>query len=66
MVDAMLTQIHNASTDFTSLAAKVVTGLHVHPDQDCRFLAIRLSFNEYYKVTKPAAKSSTPAPASVA
>lgn len=62
LVEAMLVQIQNASGDFATLAAKIVTSLHVHPDQDCRSLSMRLAFNEFYKITRPQTKSSTPGP----
>jgi gamma-tubulin complex component 3 len=54
----MLHQIDRAGSDFYTLALTIVTGLHTHPDQDCRFLAVRLSFNDFYKPARAAASSS--------
>lgn len=66
LVNAILDQVHKAGVDFAAHALAIVTGLYTHPDQDCRFLAIRLSFNDYYKIqrremgTKTAQASSQP------
>ena len=65
-LNAMLDQVHKAGVDFSVHALAIVTGLYTHPDQDCRFLAVRLSFNDYYKIQRRevAAKTAPPVPAS--
>jgi hypothetical protein len=52
IVNAMLDQVHKAGVDFAAHALAIVIGLYTHPDQDCRFLAVRLSFNDYYKIQR--------------
>ena len=52
VVNAILDQVHKAGVDFAAHTLAIVTGLYTHPDQDCRFLAIRLSFNDYYKIQR--------------
>lgn len=37
---------------FTDKAQNIVHSLQTHSDLDCRFLAIRLSFSDFYKTKK--------------
>jgi len=40
------------STSFSERMQNIVQGLQSHPDLDCRFLGIRLSFSEFYRVKR--------------
>ncbi|KAI6151939.1 gamma-tubulin complex, component 3 [Pisolithus tinctorius] len=40
------------STTFSDLALSIVHTLQSHPDLDCRFLGIRLSFSDFYRAKK--------------
>lgn len=42
-------RLHEYGTLFKDKIQMMVQHLQVHPDLDCRFLAIRLSFSDYYK-----------------
>jgi hypothetical protein len=37
---------------FSDRAQMIVQALQVHPDLDCRFLGIRLSFSDFYRTKK--------------
>ncbi|KXN89628.1 hypothetical protein AN958_05495 [Leucoagaricus sp. SymC.cos] len=43
---------------FTECAQSIVAHLQVHPDLDCRFLGIRLSFSDYYKAKREGSSKS--------
>ncbi|KAG2013609.1 gamma-tubulin complex component 3 [Coprinopsis cinerea AmutBmut pab1-1] len=45
-------RLHQYGSAFTERVHTIVQHLQVHPDLDCRFLAIRLSFSDYYKKNK--------------
>ncbi|KAI6003973.1 gamma-tubulin complex, component 3 [Pisolithus albus] len=51
-----LSQIRNLvkeySATFSGLALSIVHALQSHPDLDCRFLGIRLSFSDFYRAKK--------------
>lgn len=51
-----LSQIRNLvkeySATFSDLALSIVHTLQSHPDLDCRFLGIRLSFSDFYRAKK--------------
>ncbi|KAF8845758.1 gamma-tubulin complex, component 3 [Paxillus ammoniavirescens] len=40
------------STSFSDTAQSIVHALQSHPDLDCRFLGIRLSFSDFYRTKK--------------
>ncbi|KAF9221950.1 gamma-tubulin complex, component 3 [Gyrodon lividus] len=40
------------STSFSDIAQSIVHALQSHPDLDCRFLGIRLSFSDFYRTKK--------------
>jgi gamma-tubulin complex component 3 len=48
----ILRRVREYSTSFSDRAQSIVHSLQTHPDLDCRFLAIRLSFSDYYKSRK--------------
>lgn len=45
-------RIKEYATAFSEHAQTIVHGLQTHPDLDCRFLAIRLSFSDFYRSKK--------------
>ena len=45
----LISRLHEYGTLFREKIQTMVQHLQVHPDLDCRFLAIRLSFSDYYK-----------------
>ncbi|KAK2466247.1 hypothetical protein APHAL10511_001889 [Amanita phalloides] len=49
---SILQQLKEYGTLFTEKIQAIVVHLQAHPDLDCRFLGIRLSFSDYYKVRK--------------
>ncbi|KAJ3565736.1 hypothetical protein NP233_g7448 [Leucocoprinus birnbaumii] len=54
----ILTRLKEYQTSFTERAQLIVAHLQVHPDLDCRFLGIRLSFSDFYRPKRePASKS---------
>ncbi|KZT72474.1 gamma-tubulin complex, component 3 [Daedalea quercina L-15889] len=56
-VDDILTRVREYSTSFSERAQTIVQALSSHADLDCRFLAIRLSFSDFYKTRKESQKS---------
>jgi gamma-tubulin complex component 3 len=50
-------RIKEYGTSFSEQAQTIVHGLQSHPDLDCRFLGIRLSFSDFYKTKKEQQKS---------
>jgi len=48
----VLRRVREYSTSFSERAQSIVHSLQTHPDLDCRFLAVRLSFSDYYKSRK--------------
>ncbi|GBE79620.1 gamma-tubulin complex DGRIP91/SPC98 component [Sparassis latifolia] len=51
-VREILNRIREYGTSFSERAQSIVQALQVHPDLDCRFLGIRLSFSDFYKSKK--------------
>ncbi|KAJ2936923.1 hypothetical protein H1R20_g166, partial [Candolleomyces eurysporus] len=45
----LISRLQEYGTSFKEKVQTLVQHLQVHPDLDCRFLAIRLSFSDYYK-----------------
>jgi len=45
----VLRQVREYSASFSERAQSIVHSLQTHPDLDCRFLAVRLSFSDYYR-----------------
>ncbi|CAK5275539.1 unnamed protein product [Mycena citricolor] len=45
----MVNQVKEYSTSFSERVHTIVHQLQSHPDLDCRFLGIRLSFSEFYR-----------------
>jgi gamma-tubulin complex component 3 len=45
-------KIKEYGTSFSDKAQSIVQGLQTHPDLDCRFLGIRLSFSDFYRIKK--------------
>ncbi|KAF5363247.1 hypothetical protein D9756_000424 [Leucocoprinus leucothites] len=54
----ILTRLKEYQTLFTERAQSIVAHLQVHPDLDCRFLGIRLSFSDYYRPKREANSKS--------
>ncbi|KAH7105471.1 gamma-tubulin complex, DGRIP91/SPC98 component [Auriculariales sp. MPI-PUGE-AT-0066] len=54
-------RIKQYTASFSEHAQALVHGLQTHPDLDCRFLAARLSFNEFYRTRKEKEKDRAPA-----
>lgn len=48
----ILGRLKEYQTAFTERAQSIIAHLQVHPDLDCRFLGIRLSFSDYYKARR--------------
>ncbi|KAF8621665.1 hypothetical protein AX15_007679 [Amanita polypyramis BW_CC] len=48
----ILYRLKEYGTLFTEKLQSIVVQLQAHPDLDCRFLGIRLSFSDFYKVRK--------------
>lgn len=44
--------VKNYAQRFSDRTLHLVQQLQVHSDLDCRFLAVRLSFSEYYRSKK--------------
>lgn len=47
-------RIKEYSATYSERVQVIVHSLQSHPDLDCRFLAIRLSFSDFYKTKKDA------------
>jgi gamma-tubulin complex component 3 len=45
-------KIKEYASSFSEKAQTIVQGLQTHPDLDCRFLGIRLSFSDFYRNKK--------------
>jgi gamma-tubulin complex component 3 len=48
----ILARLKEYGAQFTEKAQIIVMQLQGHPDLDCRFLSIRLSFSDFYKTRK--------------
>ncbi|TFK43488.1 gamma-tubulin complex DGRIP91/SPC98 component [Crucibulum laeve] len=48
----LLNRVKEYGTSFSDRAQVIVQHLTVHPDLDCRFLGIRLSFSDFYRTRK--------------
>lgn len=44
--------VREYGTSFSDSAQSIVHALQSHPDLDCRFLGIRLSFSDFYRTKK--------------
>lgn len=44
--------VRECSTSFNDSTQAIVHALQSHPDLDCRFLGIRLSFSDFYRTKK--------------
>ena len=49
-LDLTLQRLREYGTAFSERVATIVSALGNHPDQDCRFLAVKLSFGDFYRV----------------
>ena len=49
MLVGLLQRLKDYSSAFSDRAQTIVHQLQVHPDLDCRFLGIRLSFSDFYR-----------------
>jgi gamma-tubulin complex component 3 len=50
----LLTPVKDFGASFSERVQTIVQQLQVHPDLDCRFFGIRLSFSDFYKSKKDA------------
>ncbi|KAH9918192.1 gamma-tubulin complex DGRIP91/SPC98 component [Epithele typhae] len=48
----ILSRVKDYGSAFSERVQTIVQGLATHPDLDCRFLGIRLSFSDFYKTKK--------------
>ena len=48
----ILRRVKDYGASFSERVQAIVLGLASHPDLDCRFLGIRLSFSDFYKMRK--------------
>ena len=48
----ILSRIKDYGASFQERVQTIVQSLASHPDLDCRFLGIRLSFSDFYKAKK--------------
>lgn len=48
----ILQRTRDYQASFSEKAQALVLHLSVHPDGDCKYLGIRLSFSEFYKMRK--------------
>ncbi|KAH9482698.1 Gamma-tubulin complex component 3 [Psilocybe cubensis] len=48
----IINRIKDYGSGFSERVQTLVQQLQIHPDLDCRFLAIRLSFSDYYRLKK--------------
>ncbi|KAH9951715.1 gamma-tubulin complex DGRIP91/SPC98 component [Amylocystis lapponica] len=51
-VQEILTRVKDFGALFSERTQAIVQALQTHPDLDCRFLGIRLSFSDFYKTKK--------------
>jgi gamma-tubulin complex component 3 len=56
VLSRILRRIKEYGIAFSDRTFAIVAALSSHPEQDCRFLAIRLSFNDFYKPKKDSAR----------
>jgi gamma-tubulin complex component 3 len=52
VLQRILGLVKQYSTTFSEQAQSIVHGLQAHPDLDCRFLGIRLSFSDFYRTKR--------------
>lgn len=48
----ILSRVREYGAAFSERVQAIVQALAAHPDLDCRFLGIRLSFSDFYKTRK--------------
>jgi len=51
-LSGLLSRLNEYGSAYSDRVQMLVQHLLVHPDLDCRFLGIRLSFSEFYKSKK--------------
>lgn len=51
-VNDILGRVREYGTSFSERVQSIVLGLQTHPDLDCRFLAVRISFSDFYKTKR--------------
>ena len=49
-LELTLQRLREYGTTFSERVAAIVSALGNHPDQDCRFLGVKLSFSDFYRV----------------
>jgi gamma-tubulin complex component 3 len=54
VLSGLLNRVHEYGSHFSEKVQSMVQQLQIHPDLDCRFLGVRLSFSDYYKSKKDA------------
>ncbi|KAF8205020.1 gamma-tubulin complex, DGRIP91/SPC98 component [Pholiota molesta] len=54
VLSGLLNRVHEYGSHFSEKVQLMVQQLQIHPDLDCRFLGVRLSFSDYYKSKKDA------------
>ncbi|RDB22495.1 Spindle pole body component alp6 [Hypsizygus marmoreus] len=57
-LDGLLERLKEYGSSFSERAQTIVQHLQVHPDLDCRFLGIRLSFSDFYRSKKEHSQKS--------
>ncbi len=55
----ILVRIRDYGSKFSEKAQTIVHGLQSHPDLDCRFLGVRLSFSDFYKTKRDQAQQKS-------
>ena len=53
----ILARIHEYGDAFSERVQAAVLGLQSHPDLDCRFLGVRLSFSDFYRSRREQAQA---------
>lgn len=51
-INDILGRVREYGTSFSERVQSIVLGLQSHPDLDCRFLGIRLSFSDFYRTKR--------------
>ncbi|KAI0702854.1 gamma-tubulin complex DGRIP91/SPC98 component [Cytidiella melzeri] len=57
-LNGILSRVREYGSTFSEKMQTLVQGLQGHPDLDCRFLAVRLSFSDFYKSKREAQQKS--------
>lgn len=48
----ILRRVEQYSRTFSDLAMSIVVALNTHSDYECRFLGVRLSFSDFYRLKR--------------